>query len=668
MTRVARLAPRARVWSRSLWLVLGVMSVACAAELDPGSSDASPPKVDALGSALDITPGAAWVARHGMTSDQYQQEFDTWVGEGYRLTYVSGYEQNGEARYAALWERAGSFSWIARHGLTASQYQQEFDTNVANGYRLVLVNGYTVGGRDYFAAIWEASPSGAWVARHGMSSSEYQQEFDRLVGRGYRLVHVSGYGSRSEKYAALWQQVSGPAWIARHGMSGSQYQAAFDSYVADGYHLKLVGGYPTTRGTRYVAIWERGSANPWVARHGQTSGQYQQNFDELRYQGYRPVVVSGYASGSSARYAALWQNDAMRARDLRTIDRIVNDELAASSAPAISFAITQNGRLVFAKAYGKADVDGDVNATTASLFRIASVSKPITSTAIMRLVDRGWLELDDLVFGEGALLGTTYGSQPYSERVRSITVEHLLTHTAGGWGNSNNDPMFLDPALSLTDVIDTTLDNRPLDNEPGSAYAYSNFGYCLLGRIIEAITGETYEDWVQQDVLAPAGISNMQIGGNTLAQRKPNEVVYYGGAYGMNVTRMDAHGGWIASPIDLTRYAVHVDGFASPSDVLTPNSELLTSTGTSANPQYGLGWVLFTHGNSDRACSASSEVPCRVEWHNGSLPGTTSILVRTTGEFTWAAITNTRDNSPNIDGMMWDIVNSVEHWPAYDLF
>lgn len=660
MTRIAR----------SLGLALGLISAACGADIKPGGDEPRPPTVDARSSALDITPGAAWVARHGLTSDQYQQEFDTWVGQGYRLTYVSGYEDNGEARYAALWELAGSVGWIARHGLTSAQYQQEFDTQLANGYRLVLVNGYTVGGSDYFAAIWEASPSGPWVAHHDMSSAEYQQEFDRLVGQGYRLVHVSGYGSGSEKFAALWEQTSGPAWIAHHGLNSSQYQAAFDSYVAQGYHLKLVGGYPTSDGdgTHYVAIWEQGAASPWIARHGLTSAEYQQTFNDLRYQGYRPVVVSGYASGSSAGYAALWQNDAMTGEDLATIDRIVNAVRTASSAPAISLAITQNGRLVFAKAYGKADIDGNVDATTASRFRIASVSKPFTSATIMRLVEQGRLQLDDRVFGDGALLGTSFGTQPYSERLQRITVRHLLTHTAGGWTNDANDPMFLDPALSQKEVIDTTLDNRPLDNEPGTAYAYSNFGYCLLGRIIETITGEPYESWVQHDLLEPAGISDMQIGGNTLAERKPNEVVYYGGAYGMNVTRMDSHGGWIATPIDLLRHAVRVDGFPSPSDVLTAASELLTSTGSSANPQYGLGWVLFTHGNTDPACSASRDVPCRVEWHNGSLPGTTSILVRTTGEFTWAAVTNTRDNNPNIDTMMWDIVSGVAHWPAYDLF
>ncbi|HET8934834.1 MAG TPA: serine hydrolase [Polyangiales bacterium] len=646
---------------RAFLLVLLMLGLAsCAAEI---ATDEEIAEVDVDTEALTVTPGAAWVARHGLTSAQYQTEFNKWTGLGYRLTYISGYAQNNEARYAALFEKSSSPAWIAKHGLTSAQYQAEFNTQSANGYRLVLVNGYTVQGVDYFAAIWDKSAGGAWIARHNLSSAQYQTEFNTQSANGYRLVHVSGYGSASEKYAALWRKVSGPAWVARHGLTSAQYQAAFDGYAASGYHLSLVSGFPTSAGMRYAGIWEQGAVLPWQARHGLSAAQYQQTFEDLRYQGYRPVVVSG-----GTQFAAIWHNDRMKGADLNKIDSYVNGVMSSTSAPAISLAITQGGRLVFAKAYGRANVAANTPATTASLFRIASVSKPFTSTAIMRLVEQGKLSLDAKVFGAGRLLGTTYGTKPYSARVQKITVRHLLNHTAGGWGNSSNDPMFLDPSLTQEQVIDTTLDNLALTNEPGTKYAYSNFGYCLLGRIIEAVTGQSYASYVQQAVLTPSGISDMKIGGNTLAQRKANEVVYYGNAYGMNVTRMDSHGGWVATPIDLVRFGVRVDGFPAPSDVLTLASETTMRTGSSANPNYGFGWVISQHNNTDAPCSASSVTPCRIEWHNGSLPGTTSILVRTTGKFTWAAVTNTRDNSPNIDGMMWNIVNNVSSWPTYNLF
>ena len=83
--------------------------------------------------------------------------------------------------------------WVARHGLTSAQYQTEFDKLVAAGYRLTDVNGYSVNDTPYFAAIFEKTTGPAWQARHGLNSTQYQQAFDELAGQGYRLARVSGY-------------------------------------------------------------------------------------------------------------------------------------------------------------------------------------------------------------------------------------------------------------------------------------------------------------------------------------------------------------------------------------------------------------------------------------------------------------------------------------------
>jgi len=108
-----------------------------------------------------------------MTSDEYQSTFNDLVGKGYRLTYVSGYTLNNIAQYAAVWENQPSPEWVAKHGMTSSDYQTAFDTYTQQGFRLVLVNGYEVNGQDYYVAIWDKSPPPpAWVAKHGMTSTD----------------------------------------------------------------------------------------------------------------------------------------------------------------------------------------------------------------------------------------------------------------------------------------------------------------------------------------------------------------------------------------------------------------------------------------------------------------------------------------------------------------
>jgi CubicO group peptidase (beta-lactamase class C family) len=132
------------------------------------------------------------------------------------------------------------------------------------------------------------------------------------------------------------------------------------------------------------------------------------------------------------------------------------------------------------------------------------------------------------VFGFGARLGTTFGTTPYGMYITSITIQHLLQHTAGGWTNDGMDPMFRQPALSANDLISWTLDNRPLANPPGTNFAYSNFGYCILGRVIEAVTGQSYENWVRDNILGPSGVTDMRIAGDTGPERQWPEATYWG--------------------------------------------------------------------------------------------------------------------------------------------
>jgi hypothetical protein len=102
---------------------------------------------------------------------------------------------NGSERFAAVFEQQDGPAFQARHGLTAAQYQQTFDQLVGQGFRPVVVSGYSVGGQDRFAAVFEQKSGPAFQARHGLTAAQYQQTFDQLVGQGFRPVIVSGYSA-----------------------------------------------------------------------------------------------------------------------------------------------------------------------------------------------------------------------------------------------------------------------------------------------------------------------------------------------------------------------------------------------------------------------------------------------------------------------------------------
>src|ERR1039457_5868752 len=128
--------------------------------------------------------------------------------------------------------------------------------------------------------------------------------------------------------------------------------------------------------------------------------------------------------------------------ELRAMEATAAAFMKKHDVPGLSVAIARKGRLVYADGYGLADKDRDEKVTPNHLFRIASMTKPITSATIFSLIEAGKLTLSDKVFGPGAVLGTAYGEPPYQPHIEEFTIEHLLTHTAGGWQNDGRDPMF----------------------------------------------------------------------------------------------------------------------------------------------------------------------------------------------------------------------------------
>ena len=155
-------------------------------------------------------------------------------------------------------------------------------------------------------------------------------------------------------------------------------------------------------------------------------------------------------------------------------------------------AVAKDGRLVYARGFGWADRKNKVPMQPDSLMRIASISKPFTAAAIMRLVEQGRLKLDEPILPYLKKFGADE-EKNLDPRWRQITLEHLLRHTAGFDRNKSFDPMFIPQRPSrrwIRRAIIRYMLGKPLDFDPGTRYVYSNFGYCLLGRVIEAVTGK----------------------------------------------------------------------------------------------------------------------------------------------------------------------------------
>jgi N-acyl-D-amino-acid deacylase len=413
---------------------------------------------------------------------------------------------------------------------------------------------------------------------------------------------------------------------------------------------------------------------------------------------------------------------------MASVDSVVTSLMRRYEMPGASIAVVKDGRLVYARGFGWSDVEARTPVQPTDLFRIASASKPITAAAIMKLIEDGKLHLTDRALDYVRDLAPPRGVRS-DPRLEQITIEMLLQHTAGWNRDQTFDPMDLPglaasvvgtPAPASAETIARWVFRQPLQTDPGTAYSYSNFGYSLLGRIIERVSGQTYQQYVQDAILGPAGVSDMRLGRTRLWERAPGDVKYYaiGGeafdsrmersvfpddgvvprAYGwFHLEAMDSYGGWIASAADLAKFITAVDGLPTRPDVLSaesirqmvavprvgpladaarfvwtlrsagvrsegaiPDSIRLLATQFSGAYWYGNGWYVRSAGGN-----ASW-------WHDGSLPGSTTLIVRVSNGLGWVALFNARakdDGFANaLDRGMWTAVGGVTAWPTSDLF
>jgi CubicO group peptidase (beta-lactamase class C family) len=169
--------------------------------------------------------------------------------------------------------------------------------------------------------------------------------------------------------------------------------------------------------------------------------------------------------------------------------------------------IAQGGRVVYERAFGMANLELGVPMPRDAVFSIASMTKQFTAIAVLQLVEKGTISLTDTV---GRFL------PDYPAALRGITVEQLLTHTAGVPNAKSVASLLAAGRGWLTaDQVTATFRDQPLDFTPGTQWAYSNSGYQLLGALVEKATGQPFPEYVEQTLLAPAGMAHSLWGDDT---------------------------------------------------------------------------------------------------------------------------------------------------------
>jgi CubicO group peptidase (beta-lactamase class C family) len=321
-------------------------------------------------------------------------------------------------------------------------------------------------------------------------------------------------------------------------------------------------------------------------------------------------------------------------RDPWVIARLVEDARVALGTPALTAAIVSGDTIVWAQGFGLADVEQSIAARPETVFRVASISKPIAATAVMQLVERGLVSLDDPI--QKYVPG--FPRKPQGE----IRLRHLLTHTSGIRHYAGNEMNNREPYATIDQAL-TVFKDDPLLFAPGERYNYSTYGFNLLAGVVEAVTRRPYEEYLRQNVFGPAGMTSTTL-------EHPQDVIRWrahqyvrGLAPGsvLNAPYADlsvkwAGGGVISNVVDLARFDIALNS----GRLLKPETlaQMYTSArlNSGAITGYGLGWMVSEEGPRLRVA------------HSGGATGGTTYLLREPRVRLASVILTNLDNVPRL--------------------
>ena len=477
--------------------------------------------------------------------------------------------------------------------------------------------------------------------------------------------------------------------IVRKDLSANELSAYVEQLTSNGQIIVDLNVRIVERRAVFdVASQVNEEKQPWLIQVNISDKEFRESSKRYKSDGFKNTAHRIIPNGREKLHSTIWVQKVKTAtslklpdglppvtgnvgKDLIPLNDLLTKTLSHNNIPGATVAVTRDGKIVYERGFGFSDVDKKTPMNANSVMRIASISKPITAIAVLLLMEDGKLKLDDPVIDylvRDKKFTLPNGADAAWSRV---TIRHLLQHS-GGWDREKSkDPMFelleitrtldLKKTARIPDIINDQL-SRPLDFEPGSSYAYSNFGYCLLGRVIEAASGQSYEMFVTERIVLPCGMTQTRLGKTRLNDRADDEVNYYmqkikmypaiwdvapgnksgkfesvAGPYGhWDLEVFDSHGGWTSTASDLVRFAVAIDSKTKPlirSESLTLLKSPPAFGASDDLTWYGFGWNVRSINGIDNVSL----------WHSGLIAGTSTILVKRSDNLTWAVLFNVND-------------------------
>jgi CubicO group peptidase (beta-lactamase class C family) len=577
---------RVTYFLRKMIKILIVLTLFFSASL-PGLSSASPTEPLTIPSSIFDPYSVGWASVRNMKSDQFSQYFSEKSRDGYMVIDIEVDEIDGVQRVGAVWQKnADDRGWAELRNLTDSQFHEAWTSYKDQGYRLIDQEAYTLGGRLLYAGVWvENKEDLGWASLRNLTSEEFTEQFNRYRNLGYMMIDVEAYqGADSMLYAAVWvDNVENLKWIELRNLTSAQFSEKFEEYRQE-YRMIDVESYRSGGVQYYAGIWvENSSKRFWAEWRDMTAKQFGDRWLILRDAGYRLIDYEVYPTQAGWRYAGIWRQNSMRPTwDFKeSVNNLVENYKEDNNIPGMSVAIYREGKLVYLRGVGQADVDDNIIAHSRTIYRTASVAKGVAGVLGILLSEKNLLDLE----------------APSSNYIPGLPAIH--THTAGQTLTNRSGIGHYDEHPSIGGSYSTALQavqdiwNTPLFASPGSAYKYSTHAYTYLGAIAEGAVGGSITTIFNNHLRVPFNLNTLRPEDRSVPN-KFRATIY--NSQNQEVVADDLSwkilgGGLETSAYDLVRFGAYLVN----QTILDEAALNLLWTRPDTLRSYGYGWDLETH-------------------------------------------------------------------------
>jgi len=276
------------------------------------------------------------------------------------------------------------------------------------------------------------------------------------------------------------------------------------------------------------------------------------------------------------------------------IRKIINEKIERGEIPSISIAVAEKGKIIWLESFGWADKENQIKASPNTLYSIASLSKPLTATGIMKLYEQGKIDLDENVDMYLNPVRLKY----YIKDSIKVTCRHLLSHTSGLPMHFN---YYYDDDTATIPPIDQVIKRYGIIiNQPSTIYAYANLGYGILGYIITRISQKDLESYMKEEIFAPLGMTKTTL--KISSKTKKNLAKRYdfnGNLMPFSFCDTPGAGNINSTVCDLIKFGMFQlkDNLANQKKILSDSSISCMYSkqypdNTNGRNNYGLGWFI----------------------------------------------------------------------------